>query len=270
MDKSLKKWAVRGAVGLVILVLFLWLNPFVIVSAGERGVVMNWGAVSSKIMLEGLNFRLPIMQSIQKMDVQIQKENVKASACSKDLQELKTEIALNFHLQADRVNSLYQTIGMSYKERIIDPAIQEAVKAVTAKYTAEEVVTRRAQVRDDIRGLLDVRLKREFIIVDELSITNFDFSSSFNRAIEDKVTAEQQALQAKNILEKVKFEAEQRISQAKGEAEAIRIQVESISKQGGESYVQMKAIEKWDGKLPMQMIPNATVPFLELRSAEQQ
>ena len=112
-------------------------------------------------------------------------------------------------------------------------------------------------------------LEKEFIILDEVSITAFDFSDSFNTAIEAKVTAEQEALQAKNVLEKKRFEAEQRVVTAKGEAEAIRIQVESISKQGGESYVQMKAIEKWDGKLPAQMIPNATVPFIELRKAEQ-
>lgn len=250
---------------LVILICFLVaINPLIIVSAGHRGVVMNWGAVSQDIFNEGLHWRIPIMQNVAMMDVQIQKEEVNAGAASKDLQELNVIVALNYHIDPQKVNVLYQTIGMEYRSRIIDPAVQEAVKAATARYTAEEVITKRQSVKEDVKQLLTARLAKEYIIVDELSIKEFDFSKSFNDAIESKVTAEQQALQAKNVLEKVKFEAEQRIAQATAEAEAIRIQAESISKQGGQSYVQLKAIEKWDGKLPVQMTPNATVPFLDI------
>lgn len=253
---------------LVAIVLFLLtfkaLNPIVIIPAGNRGVILNFGAVSDKILGEGLSFRIPIIQVVKKLDVRIQKDSVKANAASRDLQDLYTTIALNYHLDPSHVNELYQKIGTDYKDRIIDPAIQEAVKASTAKYTAEEAVTKRAEVKDAIKNLVYERLRKEYILVDEVSITDFSFSSAFNKAIEEKVTAEQEALQAKNVLEKVKFQADQRIAQAKAEAEAIRIQVESISKQGGQSYVQMKAIEKWNGKLPVQMIPNATVPFLDL------
>jgi len=260
------KWVVIGTIGLI---LALMLNPFVIVPAGHRGVVMNWGAVSQNIFNEGLHWRTPIVQSVVLIDVQIQKEEVIATAASKDLQELKTLVALNYNVDPTKVNHLYQNIGLDFSARIIDPAIQEAVKSAAAKYTAEEAITKRPEVKESIKSLLKERLAKEYLILSEISIKDFDFSKSFNDAIEAKVTAEQQALQAKNVLEKSKYEAEQRIAQAKGEAEAIRIQVESISKQGGESYVQMKAIEKWDGKLPQQMIPNATVPFIELRKAEQ-
>ena len=188
-----------------------------------------------------------------------------AEAASKDLQNVAAVIALNYNLMPDKVNVLWKEIGSQYKERIIDPAIQEAVKAVTAKYTAEELVTKRSEVRDLIKTTLRERLVKEYVLVSEVSIVNFDFSQSFNQAIESKVTAEQNALAAKNKLEQVKFEKDQRIAQAQGEAEAIRIQAQAITQQGGENYVNLKAVEKWDGKLPTQMIPNATLPFLNLK-----
>jgi len=251
-------------IAIVTTILLVTFNPFVIIPAGHRGVVVNLGAVSDKVLQEGFHLRTPILQNIQIIDVRMQKEEVSTGAASKDLQELKTTIALNYHLGVGTVNQLYQKVGMDYKNRVIDPAVQEAVKAATAKYTAEEVVTKRQIVRDDMKRIITERLAREFILVDEVSITDFDFSESFNKAIEAKVTAEQLALQAKNVLEQKKFEADQTITTARAEAEKIRIQAESISKQGGQSYVQLKAIEKWDGKLPIQMIPNATVPFLDL------
>lgn len=251
--------------GIVVsLILFCIFNPIVIIGAGERGVILNWGSVSDKIMGEGLNFRIPIKQAIQHLDVKIQKEEVSVSAASKDLQTVSAVIALNYHLESEKVNRLWQSVGKDYKGRIIDPAIQEALKAVTAKYTAEELITRRPQVKEDAKILLGERLIKEYIIVDELSIVNFDFSDSFNAAIEAKVTAEQQALAAKNKLEQVKFEAEQRIAQSKGEAEAIRIQAQAITQQGGKDYVSLKAIEKWNGQLPQNFIPGSALPFLKL------
>jgi len=258
------KWAVWTGVAAVAIIMFVVLNPIVIISPGERGVVITLGAVEDKILNEGLHFRTPFVQSVVVMNVQVQKDEVETGAASKDLQELKTTIALNYHLEPTTVNTLYQKIGSQYKMRVIDPAVQEGVKAATAKYTAEEAITRRAEVKDTIKQLVTIRLAKEFIVVDEVSITDFDFSKSFNDAIEAKVTAEQEALQAKNVLEKVKFQAEQRIAEATAEAQAIRIQAESISKQGGESYVQLKAIEKWDGKLPQQFVPSSAVPFLDL------
>jgi regulator of protease activity HflC (stomatin/prohibitin superfamily) len=264
------KWAIWTGVAVVAVVMFVVLNPIVIISPGERGVVITLGAVEDKILNEGLHFRTPFVQSVVVLNVQVQKDEVETGAASKDLQELKTTIALNYHLEPTTVNTLYQKIGSQYKVRIIDPAVQEGVKAATAKYTAEEAITKRAEVRDTIKQLVTIRLAKEFIIVDEVSITDFDFSPEFNKAIEAKVTAEQEALQAKNVLEKVKFQAEQRIAEATAEAQAIRIQAESISKQGGESYVQLRAIDKWDGKLPEQMIPNATVPFLDINQKKPQ
>ena len=265
-QKTMSEFKIIAIVSGVILAIILLIvfNPFVIIDAGERGVVLNWGSVSDTILGEGLSFRIPIRQSIKHLDIKIQKEEVDASAASKDLQTVSAKIALNYHLEADKVNKLWQSVGPDYKIRIIDPAIQEALKATTAKYTAEELITKRQEVKEVAKLLLTERLVKEFIIVDELSIVDFDFSQSFNSAIEAKVTAEQNALAAKNKLEQVKFEAEQRISQARGEAEAIRIQAQAITQQGGKDYVQLKAIEKWSGNLPQTMLPNAVVPFLNL------
>ena len=246
------------------LALIIIFGCFGTISAGEKGVLLQFGAVTGKVFDEGLFFKVPFIQKVQHLDVKIQKEQVEVSAASKDLQTVTSQIALNYHLDASKVADLWQKVGRNYKVRIIDPAIQEAVKASTAKYTAEELITKRPLVKEDVKALLAERLAREYIVVDELSIVNFDFSSSFNSAIEMKVTAEQNALAAKNKLEQVRFEAEQRISQAKGEAEAIRIQAQAITQQGGKDYVQLKAIEKWSGKLPDVMIPGATIPFLNL------
>ena len=264
------KWTVVGIVAFVGLLLFIVLNPFIIIQAGERGIVLNWGAVSDVVYDEGLHFRMPVVQSVKVMNVQIQKENVEAGAASRDLQEVQTALAVNFHLDPMTVNKLYQTVGTDFKRRIIDPAVQEAVKAATARYTAEEVITKRQLVREDIKQLLAVRLAKDGIILDEISITDFDFSTSFNAAIEAKVTAEQNALRAKNDLQRVKMEAEQRVAVATAEAEAIKIQAQSISAQGGDAYVNLKAIEKWDGKLPVQMIPGSAVPFINLQSKTHQ
>lgn len=232
-------------VGIIIALFVVFaIAPFKIIGAGERGVVLRWGAVE-RTMPEGFNWKVPIMESVKVLNVKTQKEQVPASSASADLQEVATEIALNYHLDATKVGELWGNIGAEWKSVIIDPAIQEAVKAATAKYTAEELITKRAIVKDEIKIALTERLRIDYIIVDEVSITSFDFSPSFNAAIETKVTAEQSALAAKNKLEQVKFEAEQRISQAKGEAEAIKIQVQAIQSQGGEDYVKLQWIKAW-------------------------
>lgn len=249
---------------LVLIVLIFIFGSFGSISAGQRGVLLQFGAVQDRIFNEGLFFKIPFIQKVQHLDIKIQKEQVDVSSASKDLQTVSTKIALNYHLQADKVAKLWQGIGKDYKERIIDPAIQEALKATTAQYTAEELITKRQQVKEDAKALLAERLVREFIVVDELSIVDFDFSPSFNSAIEAKVTAEQNALAAKNKLEQVKFEAEQRISQAKGEAEAIKIQAEAINSQGGADYVQLQAIKQWKGEVPQYMGIGA-VPFINIK-----
>jgi regulator of protease activity HflC (stomatin/prohibitin superfamily) len=234
----------------IILVLFIVIfNAFGIVPAGHRGVLLQFGAVTGKVFDEGLYVKIPFIQRVVKMDIRIQKEQVNAEASSKDLQIVNAVVALNFHLMPDKVSEIYRSIGIDYKSKVIDPIIQETFKASTAKFTAEELITRREEVREKTKLLLEEKLSTKGIKVDEFNIINFDFSKAFNEAIEAKVVAEQQALAAKNKLEQVKFEAQQTIEAAKGKAQAIQIEGEMLSKYP--NVVQLKWIEKWDGKVPM-------------------
>ena len=259
-----KKYIVGAVIFVLALMAFSVLNPIVRITAGQRGVVLQWGAVSDRILDEGIHWLMPIRDEVEKMDVKIQKEEKGATASSKDLQTVTSKVAINYHLDAKKVNTLWQEVGKYYSNRIIAPAIEEFVKKTTAKYTAEQLITKREDVKADLKMALVENLSKNNIIVDDIFITDFQFSDKFNQAVEAKVTAEQRALESKNKLEQVKFEAEQKIAKAKADAESIRIQAQAITQQGGKDYVQLQAIEKWDGKLPTQMIPNGTVPFLDL------
>lgn len=245
-------------IGVVALILF---NSVVgTVGAGQRGIVTRFGAVTGKVYGEGLYFKFPIVEQVVKMDVKIQKEQVEASAASKDLQTVNTIIALNFRLKAAEVDNVYQNVGISYKERIIDPALQEAVKASTAKFTAEELITKREEVKETIKSHLRVRLTPIGIEVEELNIVDFQFSIAFDQAIESKVTAEQNALAAQNKLKQIEFEAEQNIAEARGKAEAIRIESQALA--NNPAVLELRAIEKWNGILPS--VTSGAVPFINI------
>ena len=216
-------------------ILLFVLSPFGTIAAGERGVHLRFTAPTGKVFGEGLYFRIPLMESVQKMDIKIQKEEMRSDAASKDLQTVHSMVALNFHVDPRQVAKIYQEVGLDFKNRIIDPAMQEAIKASTAKFTAEELITKRELVRDDIKAQLSTRLKQHDILVDEFNIVNFEFSKVFNDAIEAKVTAEQSALAAKNKLEQIKFEAEQKVAEAKRQGGGHHDRVECTAFESADS-----------------------------------
>ncbi|NTU42941.1 MAG: prohibitin family protein [Nitrospirales bacterium] len=253
----------------VAFLVFSVLNPFVIIGAGERGVLLNFGAVQPSVYSEGLHLRIPIMQKIIKVDVKVHKSQTGAESVSKDLQDVRSTIAVNYHILPEKANWIYQHIGTEYKARIIDPAVQEVVKAVTAKFTAVDLITQRERIRSEIKDLLKQRLITYNIIVDDFSIVNFSFSQQFSQAIESKQTAEQLALKAQRDLERIKIEAEQKVASAKAEAEALRLQKENVSAQLiqlRQIEASLKAIEKWDGHLPA--VTSGAVPFIDVKSFE--
>jgi len=258
------KIIIFSIIAVIGLFLLMSLSPFGIINAGERGIFLRFGAVTGRIVSEGLYFRIPIVESIKVMDVKIQKDEADVSAASKDLQTVTSRVALNYHIDPAQVAHVYQNIGVEYKARLIDPYVQEAVKAISAKYTAEELITKRELVREDIKTALRIKFANSGILVDEFNIVNFEFSRSFNEAIEAKVTAEQNALAAKNKLEQIKFESEQAIAAAKGKAEAQRIEGDAL--RANPQVIELRAIEKWDGKLPQYM--TGTVPFVNLPKAQ--
>jgi prohibitin 2 len=241
MKRKVKEAGKRmGLIALVVALLFIFLimNPFVKIDAGERGVLLNFGAVADDVLDEGLHLVIPIMQKVARIDVKIQKSETRSEAASKDLQDITSVIALNYHV---------------IPERIIDPNVQEAVKAVTARYTAVQLIGEREKVSTAIKETLKEKLAVYELYVDGFSVIDFSFSKKFTNAIEAKQEAEQFALKAQRDLERIKIEAEQKITQAKAEAESLRLQkgqitTEMIELRKIEAF--REAIVKWNGTVP--------------------
>lgn len=247
------------------LITFLFFNPLVIVDSGQRGVVTTFGKVDPVPLDEGIHLRIPVVQKVIQVETRIAKIEEDNIAASKDLQNVVTKVALNYHIDPSKSAEIFQTIGDQVTDVIVKPAIQESVKAITAQYTAEELITKREDVKYRIFQDLKAKISKFGIIVDEISITNFEFSKSFEEAIESKNVAEQLKLKASRDLERIKVEAEQKVASAQAEAESLRIQraqvtPEMLKLRSIEN--DSKAIEKWDGKLPT--MTSGAVPFLNI------
>lgn len=265
-----RTWIVWVLIGVGALV-FLFLVPMQcrIIGAGERGVVLTWGKVEDKIWDEGIHFKRPVSQQVKKVNVKVLKAEVEIGAASKDLQEVSAVIALNYHLDPLQVNRLYQRVGRQYEAVIVLPAIQEVTKATTAKFTAEELITRRQDVKEDIKEALTARISTFNIMVDEFAIVNFNFSDQFNAAIEAKQTAAQNAIKASRDLDRIRVEAEQKVVQAEASKKAQILEAEaqarSLELQRSvltKDLIQLRTIEKWNGQMPT--YTGGPMPFLDL------
>lgn len=235
-------------------------DSVVVVPAGNRGVVFDQiHGVQQYALNEGVNFITPFIQKVILFDVRVQKDESEASASSKDLQMVSTKVALNLKLNPKNVFAVYQQVGPSYLQTIVHPAIAESVKAITAKYTAEELITRREEVKNGIAELLAHHLDKSNIELVNTYITDFAFSRGFSESIEAKQIAEQTALKAKRDLDRVRIEAEQKIASARAEAESLKMQKEAITT----NLLELRAIEKWDGVLPIFSGSGGT-PFIDL------
>lgn len=270
--------AVRAVAGLFAIVLIF--SSFGTVGAGERGVKTRFAAVTG-IKNQGLYFKLPFVEKVHKMDVKTRTINYDKNGAegdaidtsqlfgaSKDLQDVQIGVVVTYHINPEKVGAIYSSYSSvdNYESNVIEPIVREVVKSTSAQFTAEELVTKRAEYSDKVNTTLSERFAGKDAVLERFSVTNFEFSKAFSEAIEAKVTATQNAEAAKNKLEQIKYEAQQTIETAKATAEAQRIQSQSLAAQGGEDYVNLKAIEKWDGHLPTQMIPGSTVPFLNLNN----
>lgn len=268
------KWVKFGLIALAVASLPVNLLPFGIVPTGNRGVVTTFGRVDPIVRTEGLQFIVPIAQQLHLVNVQIQKGEGQGDAASKDLQSVNTRVAINYHIDPLQAANVFQQIGIpeAVSERIIIPATHEAVKAATAQYTAEELITKRAAVRNRIRELLHDRLRHHGVVIDEFSIISFLFSRGFTDAIEAKTTAEQLKLKAERDLDRIRVEAEQKIAQAKAEAESLRLQKQEVTPQLirlREIENQRRAIEKWNGILP-QVTGQSGIPLIDMRPLQSQ
>lgn len=272
-NKSLFFWIAGGVVGFILLILLLAFLPFTVVDSGNRGVVTNFGQVSDKVLGEGFHWYNPFNTDVHEIKVQTtsityDKDNAGVlTAASKDLQEVAISVVINYHPDPTKVNAVYQQYGEDYESTIVSPIIREVVKNASAQFTAEELVTKRTEFAERINSDLGSRFQEKMMVFERSNVVNIDFSASFNRAIEAKVTAEQEALAEKNKLEKVKYEAQQQIETAKAEAETIRIKAEAVNKQGGADYVRLQAIQKWNGNLPQYILGgDGVTPFVNLDS----
>lgn len=227
----------------------LW-SSFYTVQTGNVAFVKTWGQVSS-IAEDGLNFKTPFIQSVEVYDIRTKKADAPAQASSKDLQSVSTNLSINYRIDRANLMNVYKNLGLDVEGKIIDPRVQEVVKGVTAKYTATELVSLREQVRTEIENALKRAVSSFGITIEGVQVTNFNFSAQFTQAVEAKIQAEQVALKAKQDLERIKIEAEQKVVSAKAEAEQIRIQAEAIRQNGGEEYVRLQEIQKWDGAIPL-------------------
>lgn len=263
---------VRVAVVLIVILIIgsLSLSQAVaMIPTGNRGVVLEWGRVVG-VMDEGLNWKLPFAQTVELIDITIQRSETPEDAATLDLQTVTTTIAVNYRLNPAYVAEIYQTLRHDYEERVVKPNIEESIKATTDDFTAEELITKREAVKTKFKQILSERLDQFHINVVEVSITDFQFSDAFKNAVDEKVTAEQLALKAKNELERVRYEAQQQVIQAEAEANATRARakaeadarlvqataeaeaIQLIQAQIAENpeYLQYVYIEQWDGVLP--------------------
>jgi regulator of protease activity HflC (stomatin/prohibitin superfamily) len=236
-----------------------------IIQAGERGILLTFGKVDTQVRGEGLGFKIPFIQKIVKMGVKTMKSEVEIYAGSRDLQTIYGNITVNYRLKESYAPTMYKEVGVNYVSVILEPAVLEISKQTISMYNAEEILTKRSDVKDKMKDLLYTRMLDKGIIIDDVLITNFDYSESFNKAIENKVTAEQNALAAKNKLEQIKYEAEQTVTIAKAQADSLKLLQQSATKETIELQrlkVQQSAIDKWDGKLPQ--VTGGAIPFISL------
>jgi prohibitin 2 len=268
-----KKLVIIATITTLIVIILVMSESVVIVQAGHRGVVLYLGAVENRVLSEGVHFIIPFAEQVIPLEVRTLKFVANASAASNDLQEVQTVIALNYHLNPTEVNKVYQELGPDYADKVIAPTIQESVKASVAKYNAEELITKRAIVKDVIANAIRTSLSAKDIVVETIFITDFRFSPSFSSQVEDKVVAFQKYLTELNNLRGIQVVANQTVVQAQAQAKA------NIAKAGGESqaikiitsqlrqapqYLQWQEINKWNGQLPYSLGGQGAVPFFQL------
>ena len=260
-DKTAIKWIIYGIIAIIVFCLLL--GTFTIVKAGQRGVVLNLGAFNGKIMEPGFNLKIPLIQSVKKVNVQVRTMTIgKSEAYSKDLQMVDIQSTINWNIIPSFAGEFYVKYNATF-DNVLPPRLEASIKQIVAQYSAEELLNNRGEVQSKISDLFKTSVP-EMVNLVNYSLANENFTPEYEKAIENKQIAQQAAEKANNDLKRVQIEAEQRIAQAKGEAEAIKIQAEAIQTQGGAAYVSLKSIEKWNGVLPSYVL-SGSIPFISMK-----
>ncbi|HZA69600.1 MAG TPA: prohibitin family protein [Nitrososphaeraceae archaeon] len=272
------KIKIAAAVITVIIIIVILAESIVIVQAGHRGVVLYLGAVENRVLGEGVHFITPFAEQVVQLEVRTQKFQAEATAASNDLQEVQTVIALNYRIDPQLANTVYQVLGVNYADRVISPTIQESVKASVAKFNAEELITKRETAKSVIADAIRSTLASNNVQVQNVFITDFKFSDAFSTQIEQKVVAFQKFLTEQNNLRAVEVVANQTVAQAEGQARATAAKangeskaINIITQQLRESpeYLQWQAITKWNGQMPY-ALGSSGIPFFQLPSPNSQ
>lgn len=264
-NMSAGKWISTAII--VIVVLIVGSNSYAQVEYGHVGLYKTFGKLNDNILGPGMHFKIPFVQTVIQVNTQVTKTETDTTASSKDLQPVSTHVAVNYSVNKESAYNLMNNIGGNYDTVIINPAVQEIVKEVTARYQAEDLIAKRDVVAGEISEHLTSRLAKYDLIVNEINIVNFKFSDAFNQSIEAKQVAQQQALKASNDLKRIQIEAQQKIAQAEAEAEALKLKKQEVTPelvQLKQIEVQEKALEKWDGKLPQ--VTGGATPFIDIES----
>lgn len=250
----------------IVAVIAAALGSYFTVPAGSVAVKLRFGKIVGSYT-EGLHLKLPLIDKVEKFSVRIKKDSFDTEAFSKDLQTVGLTLAINHRIQPDTIISIYRNLGPDYTNTVLKPMVEEWTKAVLAKYSAESVISNRVQVAKELDEILKAKMAEKQVIVSDIAITNFEFSPQFLKAVEEKQIAEQEAKRATNLVEKVKKEAEQKILQAQAEAQSLRLQREVVSDnliKLRQVEAQIKAIEKWDGRMPNYMA-GGELPFVMVK-----
>lgn len=276
------KFSLKKIIAVVVILLIIVGvgSCFKVVPAGSTGVVVTLGKVSDNVLSEGIHFKAPFVQSIEIISNKIEKQEVDAEAVSKDLQAISSEIAVNYRVALDSSARIFKNIGRNYSDVVLLPAVQESMKSVSAKYTAEDLIAKRAQVSKEIKETLESKVSEYGITIEKLNIINFDFSQEFNSAIEAKQIAEQNLLKTKTEQEQqiviAEAEAKKKIIAAQAEADAITAKAEAqakanqlLTKSLNDTLVEYEKIQKWDGKLPTVTGGNAIVDIGGITEADE-
>jgi prohibitin 2 len=252
--------------GVVLLVGFMLLmGSYFTCSPGEVAVKTRMGKLVGSYG-EGIHFKLPFIEGVSKFSIQIERSDIKTEAFSKDLQQMTADLAVNHRIQQNTIESVYRNLGPNYVQNIVDPMIQEILKSITAKYSAEEVIANRMAVVKELNELAKAKLLEKEIVVTDISIVDLSFKEAFMAAVEQKQIAEQQSKQAEKLVAKAKQEADQMIATARGQAEALKLQREQITPMMLESKrldITREAVAKWGGGVPQYMGGNMPVPFID-------
>lgn len=253
-----KKYIVRGLIGLIVLgVIVIVLASITTVGTGEVGIKTRFGQVQDTIIHEGLNLKAPFIENIVKVDCRTKKVENSSESSTKDMQTVKTTVAVNYNVNKDTANKLYQEVGLDYENIIIKPSVLESIKSAMAQYTAEELIIKRAEVSNKIQETLKSKINSRGFDVTEFNLTDIDFSEEYDKAIETKAVKQQEVVAAQADLEKQKIENEKEIAKAEKDAKVMELQNQQITESTlklKELEIKQKMIEKWNGQYPTTML----------------